>query len=199
MPNPSRIWIDVGAHLGEKTFAEAQRDPSLTVYAFEPDLRLFFRRAGALPNWVGLPYAVGEQDGAAEFHLNRIPATNSLLPFHEPGRAAWNGGEQLVMERVVTVPVIRLDTFMEAAGIGEVEFLKIDAQGADLGVVKSAGERIISFRRIHLEVQITPAELYAGSGKKDEVVNYLAARGFELVETERQTLDQEENLTFLRR
>jgi FkbM family methyltransferase len=199
MADRTRIWIDVGAHLGEKTFAEAERDRSLVVYAFEPNLSLVLRRAGRLPNWIVLPYAVGEEDGAAAFHFTRLTATSSLLPFHEPGREAWLGGEELQIERVRTVPVIRLDTFLEVAGIGEAEFLKIDAQGADLSVVKSAGERIRSFRKITLEVQITPVELYAGGSRKEDVVEYLAARGFALASVEVQSRGQEENLTFLRR
>jgi hypothetical protein len=31
-----RVWIDVGAHLGEDTFEEALVDPNLLVYALSP-------------------------------------------------------------------------------------------------------------------------------------------------------------------
>jgi len=64
---PSAVWIEVGAHLGEKTFPVASEDSTLRVYAFEPILRLALQRAGLLANYIVLPLAVGEQDGPAEF------------------------------------------------------------------------------------------------------------------------------------
>jgi FkbM family methyltransferase len=198
MSSGPRVWIDVGAHLGESTFLEAQRDPSLLIYAFEPNLSLFLQRTGMLPNWIVLPYAVAESEGTAPFHLNYLSQTSSLLPLYEPGRQSWLGGEELRVERTQTVPVIRLDTFMDLARISEVEYLKIGAQGSDFGVLKSAGERIRGIRKITLEVQITPVELYSGAAGRQEILDYLAAKGFELVECRRQTFDQEENLTFLR-
>jgi precorrin-6B methylase 2 len=40
MPPPAadQIWLDVGAHEGEKTLAAARANPALYVYAFEPNL-----------------------------------------------------------------------------------------------------------------------------------------------------------------
>jgi hypothetical protein len=72
-------WLDVGAHLGEKTWPAAQNDPTLRAYAFEPNLSLVVERMGLLTNFVVLPLAVAEHDGSAEFHLNTFEAASSLL------------------------------------------------------------------------------------------------------------------------
>jgi FkbM family methyltransferase len=194
-----RTWIDVGAHLGEKTFAAAERDPEIRVYAFEPNLAVARNLIGRLPNFVVLPMAVADRDGCVDFYLNAFPAASSLLPFNPEGLARWAGGEVLKVERKIAVPAIRLDTFMELMGIDEVEFLKVDAQGADLAVVRSAGDRLCSIARIALEVQVTPIPLYEGGSERKAVLEYLAGRGFELASVERQSLGQEENLVFVRR
>jgi FkbM family methyltransferase len=193
-----RTWIDVGAHLGEKTFAEAERDPHLRVYAFEPNLGVSRRLIGRLPNFVVVPMAVAETDGCADFYLNAFAAASSLLPFNAEGLERWAGGEVLKVEKRLAVAAVRLDTFMELMGIEDVEFLKIDAQGADLAVVRSAGDRLRRIRRIALEVQINPVPLYEGGSQRDDVVSYLAERGFSLASVERQSRDQEENLVFVR-
>jgi FkbM family methyltransferase len=197
--NPARVWIDVGAHLGEKTFAAAQQDPALRVYAFEPQLGIAAQRMGALANFIVIPVAVGEADGSAEFHVNDFDAASSLLPFNPEGLSRWRGGAELARTHPVAVPVMRLDTFMNGAGIGKVDYLKVDAQGTDLAVIRSAGERLRDIERITVEVQTTPLPLYAGSAAKKEVIAFLNEAGFHLVSTESQSQGQEENLTFLRR
>jgi len=98
----------------------------------------------------------------------------------------------------IQVPSIRLDTFMDAVGIEKVDYLKIDLQGADLAVIRSAGNPIYDIRRISMEVQITPIELCQGSSTRHDILTYLSARGFRLVDDERQSNNQEENLTFER-
>jgi FkbM family methyltransferase len=194
-----RVWLDVGAHLGEKTFPAAMADPTLRVYAFEPNLAVGAQKMGLLPNFVMLPLAIAEQDGSAQFHLNTFDAASSLLAMNPAGLQAWNGGDQLKDVAQYPVPTVRLDTFLDHAGIRTVDFLKIDAQGADLAVVRSAGERLKDIRKISLEVQTTPVPLYEGASDKDEVIRYLAEAGFQLTDVQTQSYGQEENLTFERR
>jgi len=123
-----QVWIDVGAHLGETTFDHANANPNLIVYAFEPNLKLAGQRMGALPNFIVLPFAIAETDGLSEFHLNSYDQANSLLPFNREGLSQWSGPEKLRIEQVITVPTMRLDTFMNQVGISRVDFLKIDGQ-----------------------------------------------------------------------
>ena len=191
-----RIWLDVGAHLGEKTFAAAQADPTLRVYAFEPNLSVASRKMGALANFIVLPLAIAEQDGSAPFHLNEFDAASSLLPMNAAGLRTWRGGDQLKEVAEYSVPTVRLETFLNRAGIRKVEFLKVDAQGADLAVIRSAGERLKDIRKISLEVQTTALPLYEGAATKEEVIRYLTEAGFHLTAAEPQSFGQEENLTF---
>jgi len=199
LPAADQIWLDVGAHEGEKTLAAARADPALFVYAFEPNLAVASRLMGLLANYIVLPLAVAEQNGSAAFHVNRYEGASSLLPFVPEGLARWIRGGELAVTATVTVPTMRLDTFLDGAGIRRVHYLKIDAQGADLAVIRSAGERLKDIDRISLEVQTTPFELYRGASRKGDVLAFLEARGFDLVEVEAQSFDQEENVTFVRR
>lgn len=193
------IWLDVGAHLGETTFSVAADNPRIRVYAFEPNLRVASRLMGQLANYVVLPMAITERDGSSCFYLNRYSAASSLRPFVPEGLKKWVGGEALRVEATLTVPTIRLDTFLDQAGIAKVDYLKIDAQGADLEVVRSAGTRLRDVQRISLEVQTTPIPLYRDACRKEEVISFLTREGFELVSSQKQSHDQEENLTFIRR
>ncbi len=193
----TETWIDIGAHHGESSFPNAQNNPGLRVYAVEPNLRAASKLAGRLANYVVLPMAIAEKDGSADFYVSVYDHASSLLPFNEEGLRTWMG-QDLKIDSVVTVPTIRLDTLMGMLEIEKVDFLKIDTQGMDLAVLRSAGVRLSDIGMIRLEVWVAPIPLYSGAPSKDEVVAFLEGSGFSLVETEKQTDGQEENLTFVR-
>jgi FkbM family methyltransferase len=194
----SGIWIDVGAHHGERTLRYAHRNPGLRVYAFEPNLAAVAKLGGRTPNFVVIPMAVSEENGCAELHINAYDEASSLMSLSEGGVRAWKGGESFAVASTMTVPTIRLDTFLNAFGIATVDYLKIDAQGADLAVLRSAGQRILDVKEIAVEVSIAPKPVYIGAPSKDEIVSFLNSRGFSFVGATRQSFDQEENLTFIR-
>jgi len=193
-------WIDVGAHQGESTLVQALENPGLKVYAFEPNLRTATQLMGRAPNFIVIPMAVTEKDGNAEFHINAFDAASSLLPLNPEGVRSWDAAQKLLkVESVVTVPTIRLDTFLNLVGIREIDFLKVDTQGMDLAVIKSAGNRLSDIAKIKLEVWVSPQPIYSGTPSKHDVISYLHQRGFELNATEIQSEGREENLTFARK
>ena len=57
-----RVWIDVGAHSNPAGFAAAEGDPTLRVFAFEPQIRTVAKRIGQLPNYVVMPMAISAQE-----------------------------------------------------------------------------------------------------------------------------------------
>ena len=179
------------------SFPAAQRNPGLQVYAFEPNVKLAAQTWGLLPNFALLPFAVAETNGVADFYINSNEGSSSLLPFNPEGLRRWIGGHLMRVESKVQVPTIRLDSFMEWAGISTVDYLKIDTQGADLSVLRSAGERIRDIKKIMLEVAVTPVPLYEGAATRAGVIAYLERYGFALKKVESQYYEQEENLTFV--
>ncbi|MGI0489157.1 FkbM family methyltransferase [Pantanalinema rosaneae CENA516] len=198
-PDTHRIWIDVGAHLGQTTLPHAQTNSDLAVYAFEPNIKLAAQIADIIPNYIVIPAAISSHDGISHFYLNKDDATSSLLSFDPNGLKQWIGSEKLQVKQVTFVPTIRLDTALNQLHIHYLNYLKIDSQGSDFEVIKSAGERLKDIGKIKLEVAITPTQLYAGAHSKDEIIDYLTKQGFILIKAEKQSYDQEENLTFFHR
>lgn len=193
-----RVWLDVGAHLGETTFETARQNADITVFAFEPNLRLASQRFGLIENFIMLPMAVSEKDSFASFYVNSCDEASSLHKFNEKGLDNWVGGNVLSVNNEVFVPTTRLDTFMDRMRIATVEYLKIDAQGGDFNVLLSAGNRLSDIDRITLEVAITDEQLYRGAKDRTEIINYMASNGFQLVHESTQTFGQEANMTFIK-
>ena len=193
---PSEVWLDVGANLGQRTFQYARANPKLKVYAFEPDIEVARERMGLLSNFVVLPMAISEESGCADFFVNTLRATNSLLPFNKAGVDAWIGNVELKTESTIRVPTIRLDEFLDRMQIAFVDFLKVDAQGMDLNVIKSAGNRLADVALIAMEVAVTDDAVYKGACTKGQAIEFMHSHGFSLTETQTKSQGQEENLTF---
>lgn len=188
-------WIDVGANRGQLTLGAARYCPGLTVWAFEPTPELAHElKLQAPPNYHVIEAAIALYDGEAVFHLNNNDSTSSLLLNNPDGK--WIGGEDIEKIGEVRVQTMRLDTFLNRHGIQKVDWLKVDAQGADLDVVESAGERLSDVSCVTMEVTVGITEQYVGSTRKEAAVSFMKRNAFALVRAESQTHDQEENLTF---
>jgi FkbM family methyltransferase len=192
-----RVWIDVGAHRGETTFDQALRDPSVVVYAFEPDVAVATHRYGLLENFVLIPMAVSIADGFREFHVNSNDRTSSLLELNREAVHTWRGAASLTAVRQVLVPTIRLDSFLRMMKIAKVDYLKIDAQGHDLEVVESLGDRIQDVAELKIEACAASDPMYLGSRNRvEEVAAFLRKSGFVLTESLPESFGQERNLVF---
>jgi FkbM family methyltransferase len=194
--NSQRVWLDVGAHRGELTLPWAKRYRHLTVYAFEPNVPIAAQLIDLCSNFVVIAAAVAEQNTIAPFFLTKDPNASSLLSIDSEARATWIGGETLEVVGQRVVPTIRLDAFLDRMHIDRVNLLKVDAQGSDLAVVASAGNRIKDIDTVVLEVTTTARQVYRGAPDKPSVMSYMEQRGFELVHVTTQTHNQEQNLTF---
>jgi|SRR5579859_726237 len=190
-------WIDVGAHVGETTLGLANHNPGLRIYALEPNLSAVSRVIGRAPNFIVFPFAVTQENGHAELQINAHETASSILPLNPEGVRDWIGGDKLKVISKIVVPTIRLDTFMDLMKIPSVDLLKVDTQGMDLVVVKSAGSRLRDIKKIVLEVSVARLPAYVGEPTKREVVEFLRQAGFSLCDTQVQTHGQEENLTFV--
>ena len=125
---------DVGANLGNWSDmmlrAAAARGADLRLYAFEPipatAERFAARFAGRPYAPILQPMALSDTEGAAEMAVfSETGGTNSLV---------FRDGEEIAPR--VTVPLRTFDAWSASQGVGEIDLMKIDAEGHDLAVIK---------------------------------------------------------------
>jgi len=122
------VVFDIGASIGAVTAAFAKRFPNGRVVAFEAapsvhrSLRETVRRSTGAPISV-VESAVGSQPG--------------VMRFHEDGNGSGWG---FLSEELggVSVPVTTVDNAVTSLGIERVDFIKIDVEGGELGVLQGA-------------------------------------------------------------
>ncbi len=123
------------------------------VIGFEPLRDEAQIRTADDPNITMLNHFVGE-GGEGTFHVGKFNPTSSLL---EPNRAFLSQFVALseMCEVVSEQPVktTRLDDVLE---VGDCDFLKIDVQGGELGVLRGATQLLEGTVVVHSEVEFAP-------------------------------------------
>ncbi|MHC4646779.1 MAG: FkbM family methyltransferase [Planctomycetota bacterium] len=190
--------LDVGAHWGEVGLEYARQHPDIPVYAFEPDIRDAAKIVVSLDNYHVLAMAVSETNGLAELNVNQVPGCSSLHALSPEGVKRWPGGFNLKEIGRLTVPTIRLDTFLQWAGIDTVTWLKIDTQGHDQVVLRSLGVRLLDVQEVVIEVCVAERASYENSPSQEDIMNSMRNHGFTLTDKVPQTDGYEENWTFTR-
>ncbi|WP_187273072.1 FkbM family methyltransferase [Methylobacterium sp. WL69] len=173
--------VDVGAQLmgpGSHPYDPLRAFGQLDVVGFDPlEHRLNERIAAeAGDGLLLLPYAIGD-GGTHTLHINNADATSSLFPLNAAHNARFPQLAAFHTVRTEQVATRRLDDVLAA---GPVDFLKLDIQGAELMVLRSATKTLARTAVIHCEVEFSP--IYEGQPLYPDVQVFLNAEGFELID-----------------
>jgi FkbM family methyltransferase len=129
-----RVALDLGANQGDWALTVAAHNDGCRVHCFEPSpstaeqCRRNTRRHEAITvHNVG----AGDRDGTLAFH--DYGAGSVLSSF-----VAREGSVGMKAERVVEVPVVTLDRWLDAQGVDRVDFLKIDTEGFEMPILRGA-------------------------------------------------------------
>jgi FkbM family methyltransferase len=198
--------VQVGAYTGDDGLIDACRRFGHRLYMFEPNPKRVTeleQKAGGL-EWIHIVgKAVSTFNGTATFRIAAYDDCSSLQDFDADANQTWvhewHPYKRFEMVDQVEVPVVRLDTFMAEEGLTTIDRLEVDAQGEDLRVVESLGERIRDVKRIQVEVNISNHPLYRNAFTMDEAVAFFARNGFEEHLSWKQSLNREANVVFRNR
>ena len=157
------VIFDVGARGGLNAewavFGEQMR-----VYCFEPDEEECNRlKAEAPPQVTYLPTALGRRSGDATLFESKLAFSISLYKTRMDyfNRFVNRDNGVVVSER--TIAVKSLDDTMKLHGIDHVDFLKLDAEGAELDILMGGEEVLRSGRLLGLLSEIRLHEEINGS------------------------------------
>lgn len=181
--HPVRTIVDVGAAVGDYTERFLFFFPQADVYAFEPTPASFrtlqqrFLKSGRVH---AFPIALADYQGSSNFFINANPVTNSLLPATDKADMWSDAPGAYSRKDVITCPVTTLDRFCEEHGISSIDILKIDAQGADLMVLKG-GEQLLRRGGVTAAlVELTFVPLYNEQGNGEQIIAFLEKFGYRI-------------------
>ncbi len=168
--------VDIGAALSEKpSYQSIVNAGRGRIIGFEPDeaeCRRLNERYGSPHQF--FPHFVGDGNPGV-FHETNWNLTGSLLaPNHRLARSFTNLDELLQPKAKHAVNTFRLD---DINGIDDVDFIKIDIQGAELMVFKNAPRILAQTLMIQTEVEFV--EIYQGQPLFADVDGFLRQSGYQ--------------------
>lgn len=196
-----RIVLDIGANNGDSTLHMARE--GATVYAFEPVPEMIAEieaKTRDLPNYHLVKSAVSNYNGKAMFNVAGQSdwGCSSLNEFSDNLEKTWPGRTDFKVTHQIGVLVMRLDTFIEANGIKQIDYLHCDAQGSDLKVLEGLGRYIEIVREGVIEVAANDElALYKGADNSlHTAIDFLTKNGIRWIEIS--PWAQEYNIHFYR-
>lgn len=119
-----------------------------------------------------IAHAVGD-GGIHTLHVNNEDATSSLYPLNMEGNRPFPDLAPLHTVRTEPVATKRLDDLIAHE---QVDYLKLDIQGAELMVLQHAKAVLAKTAVVHCEVEFSP--IYRNQPLFGDVLNFLLGQGF---------------------
>jgi len=171
---PGCTVVDVGANHGYFTvLAAALVGEAGRVEAFEPNpavaaaLAQVLARNGVAGRVPVHPVALAHREGHAQFFVSVSPVNDGLSSLLASDDAIEHG--VIRADHSIRVPTLTFDAFAERAGLGRVDLLKIDVEGAE-SMVLAGMERTLAER--------PPLRIVCETTPGDEATRLLTARGY---------------------
>lgn len=149
-PQPGVVILDVGANEGQAATRYRRLYPAGAITSFEPHppaAATLRERFAHDPRHETVELAAGASGGTRPFYANGETQTNSLLPRPSAGRRYYRANS--LPKEPTTVGAITLDAFVRQRGMGHVDVLKLDVEGAELRALRGA-ETLLRNQRIGL-------------------------------------------------
>lgn len=172
-----RNVFEIGANYAQDALvcAEEFHVDSKNVYVFEAHPEIY-KSVKQLHEFQCYNYAVYNTTGTMKFGLCRVDDQNT-------GTSSLMDNEKWKYEKYVDVKTIRMDEFLKEKGISNVDFLKLDVEGANWEVLDGFGDMLECIGAIQTEAE--HLSVYKKGKLFKDIQRLLESVGFQMVLYER--------------
>lgn len=174
--------MDVGANQGQTIELLQRTFSNPIIHSFEPSTQTFAELSARKyrPGVTLHQFAFGEEPGEAVFHNYEASVLSSFLPLNQDANESVFATERL--HSTETVAIHTIDDFLSDSGMETLDLLKVDTQGFDLRVLRGARKALERGCVRNVVVELNFSKLYEGQNDPLELISFLRAYNFELVD-----------------
>jgi FkbM family methyltransferase len=163
---PGKGFIDVGAHIGSVSAEVISHDASIKIYAIEPMPEKAQNLRRRFPMIELHECALGESEGEVPFFVN----------LRQSGFSSLVKPDDIQNSIEIRVHIQRLDALINS---DRIDVIKIDVEGAELGVVRG-GEGLITRNRPTIMFESAP-QINGPSDERRAILRWFDDRNFDVV------------------
>jgi len=187
-PSPHSRWpgtritlVDVGASGGAH---ERWKDFDVQYVLVEPDHRADGISEGETArSTVVVDSALSDANQEIEFHLCQKQTTSSVYSPNAAFIGLFPDAARFTVVDRARLKARRLDGVLKEKGLQQVDFIKLDAQGHELPILRGVGDFINNVIGLEIEVEFAP--MYANQPLFPEVNRFALEHGFTLYDLRR--------------
>ena len=168
--------IDIGGHIGAFTVFAAKKAAKGQIYTFEPfsenyEMLLSNVKLNHIKNAVIENAAIGKEDGISKLYIRPKELTKGEIAYNSGGHSF-----HLIKDSNISVEVktYMLDSVIEKHKLRNVDFLKMDCEGAEYEIIFNTSKETLS-RISKIVMECHPYENYT----YDDMHDFLEDNGFE--------------------
>lgn len=161
--------VEVGSFNAEDALFLKGRFPNAKVYAIEGSPDSFQKHMAHISGITVVNRVICNFDGEIDFFLKENPCLSSIF---DRGRHVFPG-------EIKKVECSTLDSFCASYGIGSIDMMKIDVEGASYEVFCGASGILDTVKIMHIETEDYP--FFSGQTLHGEVLKFLRDRGFKMI------------------
>lgn len=180
LKKPGLVVYDIGASVGVVTGCFAKTSNIAVVHAFEPIPRQFHRLQVKMANFPHVTchqVALGDVNRVLSLKvMDKALDASSFLSMSDLHRQEFSGSFDYDEE---SVPVVRLDDYVQEKDLPTPSLVKIDVQGFEDRVLRGGWETMGRAGYCFLEISFQP--LYEGSPIFDDIYRLMRELGFRLM------------------
>ena len=146
--------------------------PSSRIIAFEIDKDVCEKMNSEASKGVKYyPYALGKANEKRKLYVTQNPMCTSLYKPNEKFLKLYNNFEVAYLKKETEIETISLDYFVEKNNIENIDFIKIDVQGAELDVFRGGIRSLSNVLKVVCEVEFV--SVYENQPLFGDVCNFM--------------------------
>lgn len=189
---PGMTVLDIGAHVGYYARrCSVLAGDSGQIYAFEPHPRTYqmlMRNLKNAKNVTAMQAAVAEEEGTAELYDYLMMSASGSLHYDQSLENLQKShiGESDIAPRIgkdfemqkFTVHTLKIDDYLQEQGVTQVDVIKMDIEGAEIGALRGMKQTIANSPNLALIMEYNPAALKAFDHEPQKAFHEVMDMGF---------------------
>ena len=179
------VFVDVGARgeIDRRWIPFKKHFQAVQVEADKAAYEELIAAAASDPTLKPVFAALHNAPGTIKFHITRKGECSSVIPPNREILDRFSDSKRFDVVSTLSLEATTLDIALQRNGINAIDFLKIDAQGSTLPILKGGLQALEGAYGVEVETEFLP--MYEGQSLFNEVDCFMRSKGFELFDINR--------------